>query len=229
MSKDSNTLQDLFAAQAHLGHKTNRVHPKAKKYIYSVDNGVSIIDLTQTAPLLEKAVAFAQELGKEAKRLVVVGTKKIASPVVLELTKKYNVQYVAIKWPPGLLTNFESMKSNLKRIKDLKTARDNGEWESLIKFEQSRLSRELGKLERVYGGIVDLDTIPDALFIIDLKKEKNALIEAHKSSLPVIAITDTNTDPSSVKYPIPANDDSATSIVYILEKVLTAYSKGKGA
>ncbi len=229
MSKDTNILQDLFAAQAHLGHKTNRVHPKAKKYIYSVDNGISIIDLTQTAPLLENAVEFARELGKEAKHLVVVGTKKVASPVVLELTKKFNVQYVATKWPPGLLTNFESMKSNLKRIKDLKTARDNGEWESLIKFEQSRLSRELGKLERVYGGIVELDRIPDALFIIDLKKEKNALIEAQKNSLPVIAITDTNTDPSTVKYPIPANDDSATSIAYILEKVLTAYTKGKGA
>lgn len=229
MSKDTNILQDLFAAQAHLGHKTNRVHPKAKKYIYSVDNGISIIDLTQTAPLLETAVEFACELGKEAKHLVVVGTKKVASPVVLELTKKFNVQYVATKWPPGLLTNFESMKSNLKRIKDLKTARDNGEWESLIKFEQSRLSRELGKLERVYGGIVELDRIPDALFIIDLKKEKNALIEAQKNSLPVIAITDTNTDPSTVKYPIPANDDSATSIAYILEKVLTAYTKGKGA
>lgn len=229
MSKDSNVLQDLFAAQAHLGHKTNRVHPKAKKYIYSVDNGISIIDLTQTAPLLESAVEFARELGKEAKHLVVVGTKKVASPVVLELTKKFNVQYVATKWPPGLLTNFESMKSNLKKIKDLKAARDGGEWADLIKFEQSRLSRELGKLERVYGGIIELDRIPDALFIIDLKKEKNALIEAQKNSLPVIAITDTNTDPSTVKYPIPANDDSATSIAYILEKVLAAYTKGKGA
>lgn len=227
MKTNTNTLQELFTAQAHLGHKTNRIHPKSKKYIYKVENAVSIIDLSKTAELLEKAVSFASELAKENKIMLVVGTKKIAQPVATELCKKHSVPYILTKWPAGLLTNFESIKSNIQKMKKLREARDSGEWESLVKFEQSQLSRELGKLERVYGGISELTKLPDALFIIDLKKEKNAFVEAATYDIPVIAIADTNADPTTVKYPIPANDDSATSIQYIMEQVLDAYSKNK--
>ena len=227
MKTNTNILQDLFTAQSHLGHKTNRIHPKSKKYIYKVENAVSIIDLSQTAELLEKAIHFVSEIGKNNKTLLVVGTKKIAQPVTIELSKKYGVPYVAVKWPPGLLTNFESIKANIQKMKSLKDAKEKGEWESLVKFEQSQLARELGKLERVYGGISEMMGLPDAIFIIDLKKEKNALIEAKKNDIPVAAIADTNSDPTAIQYPVPANDDSATSIQYIMEKVLEAYSREK--
>lgn len=227
MKTNTNILQELFTAQAHLGHKTNRIHPKSKKYIYKVENAVSIIDLSKTAELLEKAIDFVSDLGKNNKTLLIVGTKKIAQPIALELSKKYGVAYIVAKWPPGLLTNFESIKANILKMKSLKDAKEKGEWESLVKFEQSQLSKELGKLERVYGGISEMMILPDALFIIDLKKEKNALIEAKKNELPVAAIADTNSDPTAIQYPIPANDDSASSIQYIMEKVLEAYSREK--
>lgn len=221
---DTNILEELFAAQAHLGHKTNRVHPKAEKYIYKVDNGVSIIDLTQTATLLEKALNFVKTLAQEDKKLLVVATKRIAAPIASEVSKAKGIAYVTSKWPPGLITNFQSIQNNMKKMRSMREARDNGEWEALIKFEQSQLKKELNKLERVYGGLVDIVKLPDALFIIDLKKEKNALIEAQKNNIPVIAITDTNVNPN-VTYPIPANDDASPSIEYIVNKVLGAYTK----
>jgi small subunit ribosomal protein S2 len=223
---DANILEDLFTAQAHLGHKTNRIHPKAEKYIYKIDNGVSIIDLTQTATLLQKAEEFASSLGKDGKTLLVVGTKKVAAAALLELCTKYGVPYITSKWPPGLITNFDSIMKNIKKIQDLRSQRDAGEWEQLVKHEQSQLKRELSRAERVYGGISGFKKIPDALFVIDLKKEKNALIEGKKSNTPVIAITDTNVNPD-VEFPIPANDDAETSIRFIAEKVLSAYSSAK--
>lgn len=223
---DTNILEELFTAQAHLGHKTNRVHPKAEKYIYKVENAVSIIDLTQTATLLEKAVNFLKEQAKEGKVLMVVSTKKVAAPIVNEYSKKHGIAFVTSKWPPGLLTNFQSLQHNIKKMLSMREARDNGEWEQLIKFEQSQLRKELSKLERVYGGLAAITKMPDILFIIDLKKEKNALIEAEKMAIPVVAITDTNVNPN-VAYPIPANDDAASSVEYIVQKVLEAYSQGK--
>ncbi|MBI2641776.1 30S ribosomal protein S2 [Candidatus Roizmanbacteria bacterium] len=220
-------VEELFKAKSHLGHKTNRVHPKAKKYIYTIEQGVSIIDLTLTADLLEKAKQFVSQLGKEQKKLLVVVTKKYASDSAQELCKKHGILYITSKWPAGLLTNFETIQKNINKLKKMEEEKTKGEWNKLVKYEQSVLKRELSKLERLYGGLKSLEKLPDALFVVDTKKEKNAVVEAKKNQIPIIALVDTNVDPSEVNYPIPANDDSFSSIDYIINQIIEAYVKGK--
>lgn len=226
--KDSNkVVEEMFAAGAHLGHKTNRVHPKANKYIYTIENGVSIIDLTKTNEKLEKALSFISNLSKEAKTLLVIVTKRVSSQSTMELCKENNIPYVSIKWPAGLLTNFDMIIKNAKKLKSMKEARDNGEWNKYVKHEQTQMTKEVNRLERLYGGLVSLLKKPDALFAVDIKKEKNAVKEAKDIGIPVIALTDTNSDPDLVQFPIPANDDSSTSIEYFVKKVVEAYVNSK--
>jgi small subunit ribosomal protein S2 len=222
---DQKLLEKLFKAQAHLGHKTNRIHPKAKKYIYRIENGVSIIDLTLTVPLLKKAQEYITKLASEKKVVLFVATKKISSNMLTDLCSKNNMSYISTKWPAGFLTNFETLMKNIKKMREMIKARDEGEWKKLVKFEQSQLTKKLVKLQRLYGGLINIETVPDALCIVDIKKEKNALIEAKTKSIPVIAIVDTNVDPADVAYPIPANDDSLTSIEYILRLLVESYVK----
>lgn len=218
-------IEELFNAQAHLGHKTNRVHPKAKQFIYRIENGVSIIDLTLTVNYLEEAKKYAEKLAQEGKTLVVVATKKIAAKEVEEECRKHNIHFITSKWPAGFLTNFETLLKNVKKLREMKAAKENGEWNKLVKHEQSELNKQLSKLERHYGGLINLDKLPDALFVIDVKKEKNAVKEANDMRIPTIAISDTNVSPDSVTYPIPANDDALPSIQYIVKEIISSYTK----
>ncbi len=227
MTDIDKTIQELFDAGSHLGHKTERVHPKAKKYIYKIENGVSIIDLTQTAADLEKAVKFVSSQAGVGKTLLVVATKKIASASIQELCQKNNIFYVTVKWPAGLLTNFDMIMKNVKKLVTMKEERDKGEWQKFVKHEQVGLGRQLSRLERFYGGLIGLEKLPDVLFVVDIKKEKNAVKEAGEKNLPVVAIIDTNANPDIINYPIPANDDSSTSIEYIAGKIIEAYAKGR--
>ncbi len=213
-------VQDLFDAELHLGHKRNRLHPRARKFVYKMDNGISIIDLTQTVPQVEKAMAFLRTMKEEQKVVLVVATKKVAAPVVAEFCKKHSVPYITAKWLPGLLTNFETLAKNIKKLNDLKAEEAQGGWSNLAKHETIKLKKQIARLEKFYGGISELKKHPDALFLIDSKKEHNAVDEAQKSSLPVVAVTDTNTDPESVTYPIVANDDSPKAIEYIVHQIL---------
>ncbi len=226
-AKKDSLIEELFAAQAHLGHKTNRIHPKSKKYIYTIENGVSIIDLSQTEKLLEKALEYLASLKKDGKILLVVATKKIAADKIEEMCKLQNISFITTKWPAGLLTNFETMKRNIKKLSDMNKSKNEGEWKKLVKHEQSRLSRELSKLERHYGGLVNIVKIPDAILVVDIKKEKNAIKEAGMMKVPLIAIVDTNVDPNEVQYPVPANDDSLSSVEFIMQKLIDAYSLKK--
>lgn len=229
-SEDKNyqkILEELFAAQAHLGHKTNRIHPQARKYIYRIENGVSIIDLTQTAQLLNKAKAFLEEQGAFNKVVLFVATKKIASHVTQKLCAEFGLSSITAKWPAGFLTNFDTIMKNTKKMKDLREAKKNGEWSKLVKHEQSQLQRELNKLERVYGGLSSIKALPDTICIIDIKTERNAYGEALAKSIPVVALVDTNVDPNKVTHPIPANDDSSSSVEYILRQLVEAYVKGR--
>ncbi len=219
-------VEELFNIGAHLGHKTNRVHPKAKKYIYTIENGVSIIDLTKTADLLKNALEFVNKLGKEHKTMLVVVTKRVTSRFTEELCQKYNIPYITVKWPAGLLTNFDMIMKNVKKLISMKDDRGKGEWNKFVKHEQTKLTKELHRLERFYDGLVQLQKRPDALFVIDLKKEKNAVNEARTHHIPLIGITDTNVDPNLVDYPIPANDDAVPSIEYFLTQVIETYAKG---
>lgn len=220
-------IEELFQAGSHLGHKTNRVHPKAKKNIYTIQNGVSIIDLTKTSTLLENAKKIVIQLKKEGKILLVVVTKKIASTYTQELCKNKGIPYITVKWPAGLFTNFEMIMKNVKKMNTMKKERDEGEWNKFVKHEQTQMNKELNKLEKFYGGLSQIQKLPDALFVVDVKKEKNAVKEAREKGIPVIAIADTNVDPDSVDFPIPANDDSESSIQYIVGQLVSAYSNGE--
>jgi len=220
-------VTELFEAGCHLGHKKNRVYPKAKKYIYSIENGVSIIDLTMTVPLLEKAKEFVSKLGKEGKTLLVVASKRISSALISDLCQAAQVNHVTVKWPAGLITNFEMISKNVKRMLDMKDQKENGEWNKFVKHEQVELQKELNKLEKFYGGIANLKKLPDAIFVIDIKKEKNSVIEAKNYHIPVVAVVDTNVNPDLVDYPIPGNDDSLSSIEYFAKEIIGAYVKEK--
>ncbi len=219
------TIQELFDAKVHLGHETSRVHPKAKKYIYAAESGVSIIDLTKTAELLESAINFIQQLSKQNQILLMVSSKKIASAKIQELCQKNSIPYVTSKWPAGLLTNFETITKNIKKLIQMKKENKDGSWLKFVKHDRVHLEKKLAKLEKAYGGLVQLEKLPDALFVVDIKKEKNAVNEAGKKSIPIVAITDTNVDPDMIDYPIPANDDSLSSIEYIVNKIVDSYVK----
>lgn len=223
MNNTDKKIQELFDASCHLGHKKNKIHPKAKKYIYTFEQGTSIIDLTKTVDFLEKAKKFIQELAKNKKKILIVATKKIASGFVGQICQANNIAYINNKWPAGLMTNFETINKNIKKLKQMTKEKEEGEWKKFVKHEQIKLEKKLKKLEKFYGGIALLEKLPDALFIIDIKKEKNALIEAKKMNIPVVAIVDTNVNPDQVDYPIPANDDASSSIEYIVKEVINSY------
>lgn len=221
---DNKKVEELFAVGAHLGHKSNRVHPKTNKYIYSFENGVSIIDLTKTTVFLEKAKKYVSELGANKKILLVVCTKKIASNLTKELCAKNNLLFINTKWPAGLLTNFEMIIKNVKKLNSMKEEKEKGEWSKYVKHEQVKLDKDLNKLEKFYGGIANLKKLPDALFVIDIKKEKNSVKEAGEMKITTVAVTDTNANPDPIDYPISGNDDSITSIEYFLKEIIEAYS-----
>lgn len=216
-------VEELFAAGCHLGHKTNKIHPKAKKYIYTVDNGTSIIDLTKTVHLLEKAKEFTSSLAKNNKVLLVVVSKRIASSFISDVCQKNNLPYVTVKWPAGLLTNFDMIIKNVKKLKTMREEKSEGAWNKFVKHEQIKLQKELNKLEKFYGGISTLERLPDALFVVDIKKEKNAVKEAIEKKIPIIAVVDTNVNPDTINYPIPGNDDAASSIEYFVKEIVNAY------
>jgi small subunit ribosomal protein S2 len=224
MSDNDKKVEELFKVGAHLGHKANRVHPKTNKYIYSYENGVSIIDLTKTVDYLERAKQFVSELGKNEKVLLVVSTKKIVSNLTQELCLKNNLLFINTKWPAGLLTNFEMIVKNIKKLNSMKEDKEKGQWSKFVKHEQLKLDKNLKKLEKFYGGIANLKKLPDALFVIDIRKEKNSVKEAGEMKIPIVAVTDTNVNPDPIDYPIPGNDDSATSIEYFLKEIIEAYS-----
>jgi len=225
MSKNDSQIEELFNAKAHLGHKSNRVHPKAKKYIYTIENGVSIIDLTQTVVQLEKAKQIIKELQAAGKTLVFVATKKIAADFVKNICQENNLFSVTVKWPAGFLTNFEMINRNMKKLNQMKKEKEAGDWNKFVKHEQVKLSKELSRLEKFFGGIAGLTKMPDALFIIDTKKEKNAVKEAHQMHIPVIALSDTNVNPELVDYPIVGNDDSLSSVEYFVKDIINACKK----
>ncbi len=219
-----NQIKELFEAGLHLGHKKNRLHPKAKRFVYKIESGVSIIDLTLTANQLDKAKSFLKKCAEGEKVLLVVATKKVASQFTKDLCKKHNIPFITNKWLPGLLTNFETIIKNVKKLKELKEQKESGEWEKLVKHERVAQNKHIVKLEKFYDGLVNLTKKPDVIFILDIKKEKNAAVEAQKTQIPVVAVTDTNSDPSQVEYPIVANDDSPLSVQFLVTEIITAYT-----
>ncbi len=230
MSSTQPTLEDvkkLFEADLHLGHKRNRLHPKARKFVFKMENGTSIIDLGQTVTQLAQAQAYLKTAIKDGKKILVVATKKIAAPAVTEACREMGISYITSKWLPGLLTNFQTISQNVKKMNDMKEAQDTLEWQAIVKHERTRQQKALGRLQRLYGGIAELKTPPDILLIIDTKREKNAVVEAHKTGAKIVAITDTNTNPEEVDYPVVANDDSPKAIEFIVKELVGALRVAK--
>ena len=190
-------------------------------------NGTSIIDLTKTVNQLEVAKKFLKDTAQNEKTVLVVGTKKVANAFIKEYCTTHNIPYIATKWLPGLLTNFETLIKNVQKLKSFKNDRDTGAWNDLVKHERMKLAKEITKLEKLYGGLEALSKRPEILILVDAKKEKNALKEAQTYHIPIVGMIDTNSNPDKVDYPVVANDDSAAVIEYIMTELLAAYADNK--
>jgi len=222
---DEKQIKALFDLGAHLGHKKNRIHPKARQYIYTMINGTSIIDLNQTVKQLKTAKAYLAGQAKSGKRALVVVTKKIANQSTRALCRSLKIPSVTVKWPPGLLTNFENIMKNVKKLKELEEGKTSGQWAKFVKHEQVKLAKHLNRLNTFYGGLADLTKRPDILILVDTKAEKNALKEAAETHIPVVAVMDTNSDPDRVQYPVMANDDTAAVVEYLVKEIVNAYAQ----
>ncbi|MDO8429333.1 MAG: 30S ribosomal protein S2 [Candidatus Daviesbacteria bacterium] len=220
------TMQDLLEAGVHFGHQVRRGHPRMQEYIFGVRDGVHIINLEDSEKLLQEACAVAHKLGEEGKVLLFVGTKKQAQPITKELAIRVGAPYVDYKWMAGILTNFEEMRRNIKKLQDLQDKQGKGELSHYTKKEQLLITRKLEKFEIEYGGVVKMEALPDALFMIDSVAEKTALAEAIRLKIPVIALCDSNSNPALVDYPIPGNDDATKSIIILTEAIANSYEEG---
>jgi small subunit ribosomal protein S2 len=221
------SMQELLEAGVHFGHQVRRGHPRMKDFIHGSRDGVHIIDLAKTEDKLKEAVEAAYNFGKNGKVLLLVGTKKQSREIVETLGKEAQTHYITSHWIGGLLTNFEEVRKNLKKLNDLKEEEKAGSLTRYTKKERLLISRKLLKNESEFGGIADMGTLPDALFIVDSVADQTAVKEAIRMSIPMIAFSDTNANPDILDYPIPANDDGIKSIKLVCETVIGAYIQGK--
>jgi len=212
-------VEEMAKAGLHLGHKTSKVHPKMFPFIFGVRNTVHIIDLEKTKQKFEEALKFIQQLVAENKTILFVGTKPQVKDLVKEIAEKLGCPYVNERWLGGTFTNFEVIRKRAEYLKDLEKKKAEGFFEKYTKKERLEIEKKIQKLEKKFGGIKEMEKLPDAIFICDMVKDKLAVKEAREKGIKIIAISDTNSDPTLADYPIPANDDSISSVKYILEKV----------
>lgn len=223
------SLQELLEAGVHFGHQVRRGHPRMKPYIYGAREGVHIIDLTQSEKYLKDACEFVYNLGKLGQVLLFVGTKKQAKPIIEELAKKLAAPFLVERWMGGFLTNFEIIKKRIDLLKDLKEQKAKGELAKYTKKEQLLLDRKMDKLEKDYQGVMDMPSLPDAVFVVDAVSDNIAIREANRLGIKVVAIADSNSNVSQIDYPIPGNDDAIKSIKILATAVASAYGEGKKA
>lgn len=221
------SLQELLEAGVHFGHQLRRGHPRMKPYIYGAREGVHIIDLTQSEKYLKDACEYVYDLGKDGGSLLFVGTKKQAKPIAEELAKRLGSPYVIERWIGGFFTNYEQVAKNIKRLKELKEQKEKGLLSKYTKKEQLLLDRRMIQLQRDLGGVEDFKGLPDAVFIIDAVNENIAVQESNRMGVKVVAIADTNSDPTFIDYPIPGNDDAIKSIKILSDAIADAYEAGK--
>jgi small subunit ribosomal protein S2 len=206
------TMRELLESGVHFGHQTRRWNPKMKPYVFGARNGIYIIDLQKTVDHTRAACVFATKVAAEGKKVLFVGTKKQAKEVVEEEAKRAGMYYVTNRWLGGMLTNYQTVKASIDRLKKIEGMKASAEWNEIPKKEQSRYDRELEKLHKSLGGIQDMKKLPGAIFVIDTEKEHIAIKEAKKLGIPTIGVVDTNCDPSGINYVIPGNDDAIRSI-----------------
>ena len=221
------SMKQLLEAGVHFGHQTRRWNPKMAPYIFTERNGIYIIDLQKTVKKLEEAYNFVRELGEKGETLLFVGTKKQAQEAIKEEASRVGMYYVNARWLGGMLTNFKTMRGRVDRLNQLKRMQEDGTFDMLPKKEVMKHLGEIAKLEKYLGGVKDMKKLPGALFIVDTRKERNAIAEAHKLGIPVVAIADTNCDPDEIDYPIPGNDDAIRAIKLIASIMANAMIEGK--
>lgn len=219
-------MKQMLEAGAHFGHQKGRWNPKMKPYIYGVRGGIHIIDLQKTVPMAEVACRFITQVVGQGGNVLFIGTKKQAQDVIGEGAKRSGMFYVNNRWLGGTLTNFQTIKSSIDRLKDFEKKRDEGGLEGLTKKEKLWIERDIIKLTKALGGIKEMGKVPQILFIVDPKKEHIALEEARRLRIPVVAIADTNCDPDGIDYLIPANDDAIKSIRYFVNLIADACLAG---
>lgn len=221
-------MKALFEAGVHFGHKTSRWHPKMAPYIHSKRQGMHIIDLSKTVEQLDKALPFLTSVAASGKKVLFVGTKKQAKDIVKAAAKKAEQPYVTERWIGGMLTNVSTINAQVKKLKDLEKRMANGDLEKRYnKLEVQRYQEEIDGLNEKYDGIKDLSGRPGAMIVVDAIADKNAIAEAHNLNIPVVAIVDTNADPSAVDYPIPGNDDAIKGLQLLLDYFVAAIDEGK--
>jgi len=213
------TYQDLLDAGVHFGHLTRKWNPKMAEYIFMENNGIHLIDLNKTLGCIEEASFALKNIIRSGRKVMFVATKKQAKDIVSDEAKRLNMPYVTERWLGGMLTNFATIRKSLKKLSQIDKLMKDEAYTNLAKKERLMLTREKAKLEKQLGGIVDLNRLPAALFIIDVKREHIAVAEAQKLNIPVFAMVDTNSDPSVVDFPIPANDDAFKSISLITHHI----------
>jgi len=221
------SMKQLLEAGVHFGHQTRRWNPKMKPFIFMDRNGIHIIDLQQTVTRLNEAYKFVQQLVANGETILFVGTKKQAQEAVAEEARRSGMYYVNQRWLGGMLTNFQTIQSRIRYLRDLEARRDRGDFERLPKKEVQRLQDDIARLERTLGGIKDMRRLPGALFIIDTRKERTAVLEARRLEIPIIALADTNCDPDEMDYPIPANDDAIRAVRLLCTKIADAAVEGR--
>ena len=215
-------MKELLEAGVHFGHRTHRWNPKMKRYIYGGRNGIYIIDLHQTLKLFEEARSFIQDVVTQGESVLFVGTKKQAQEAVESAARQCGMYFVNQRWLGGMLTNYKTIQTRIARLRELEKMDQEGTLDQLTKKEAAKLREERDKLERFLGGIKNMPKLPGAIYIVDLKKERIALLEARKLEIPVVAIVDTNCDPDEVDYVIPGNDDAIRAIKLISSKIAEA-------
>jgi small subunit ribosomal protein S2 len=216
---DKITTQELMEAGVHFGHLTRKWNPRMSEYIFMENNGIHIIDLNKTLKCLEEATFAIKNIVRSGRKIMLVATKKQAKDIIVEEATRLNMPFVTERWLGGMLTNFATIRKSLKKLAQIDKLMKDEAFNNLAKRERLMVSREKAKLEKLLGGIADLNRLPAALFVIDVKREHIAVAEAQKLNIPVFAMVDTNSDPSDIDFPIPANDDAFKSISIVTKYV----------
>jgi len=220
-------MKQLLEAGVHFGHQTRRWDPKMAEYIFQARNGIHIIDLQKTSKKIDEAYDFLRQVSKDGQTILFVGTKKQASECVKEAAIKSNMYYVDQRWLGGMLTNFGTIRTRIDRLKKLEEMQVDGTFDVLPKKEVIKLKNEMEKLEKNLGGIKEMTSLPGALFIVDPKKERIAILEARKLNIPVVGLIDTNCNPEDLDYPIPGNDDAIRAVKLITDCMANAIIEGR--
>lgn len=221
------SMKQLLEAGVHFGHQTRRWNPKMSEYIFTERNGIYIIDLQKTVKKAEQAYNVIKELASENKKILFVGTKKQAQEAIEEAAKKCEMFYVNQRWLGGMMTNYKTIKKRIDRLFELEKMEEDGTFDVLPKKEVIKLRHEMERLEKFLGGIKGINGVPDAIFVVDPRKERNAIKEAKILGIPVIAIVDTNCDPDDVDYVIPGNDDAIRAVKLLADAMANAVIEGK--